>query len=85
MGKTTMIDPDGVEWTHDIDQEQDGDGFWYDEHYAISQEGERRHLGWSRFGRYSDEHFKLFVEAGMPKRDAIGNWSPDDIMQIGAD
>lgn len=83
MEKTTAIDPEGVEWTHDIDEEQDGDGFWCDEHYAISPTGERRHLGWSRFGHYGAEHFIRFIEAGMPRRQGIGNWSPTDIMDMG--
>ena len=85
MEKTTAIDPDGVEWTHEIDQDQDGDGFWYDEHYAVSPTGERRHLSWSRFGHYGSRHFIRYVEAGMPKRQSIGNWHPEDIEALEGD
>ena len=79
MEKTTATDPDGIIWTHDIALDQDGDGFWYDEHFAISPTGDRHHLPWSRFGHFGPRHFIRYVEAGMPERKTIGNWHPKDI------
>jgi len=67
MEKTTATDPDGIIWTHDIALDQDGDGFWYDEHFAVSPTGDRHHLPWSRFGHFGPRHFIRYVEAGMPE------------------
>lgn len=84
MEKITAIDPEGVEWTYLTEEERDGDGFSYDDHYAVSATGERRILHWSRFDYYRREHFVRFIEAGMPRSPTIGNWHPEDIMALEA-
>ena len=36
MEKITAIDAMGITWTYDTEEERDGDGFYYLDHYAIS-------------------------------------------------
>ena len=82
MEKIPAIDAMGITWTYDTEEERDGDGFYYLDHYAISPDGKRRHLDWSRFGHYDQRHFERFVSAGMPRRSGIGPYRPEDIMQL---
>lgn len=82
MEKITAMDAMGISWTYETEEERDGDGFYYDEHYAVSPDGKRRHLDWSRFGHYNREHFERFVAAGMPRRKGLGPYRPEDIVEM---
>lgn len=84
MEKITAIDSDGLEWSWVTEEEQDGDGFWANEHYALGPNGERRHLDWSRFANYTTDNFKTYIAAGMPRRTGIGPWSPLEIQRLKA-
>lgn len=80
MAGLTATSPDGRIWTRDVEHDDDGDGFTYHELYAVAADnGERRHLDWSRFKVFFDEHFVAFVAAGFPRRLNLGPWFPEEI------
>ena len=79
----TARDPDGKEWTYYETKEQDGDQFWAPEYWGRDENGTLQHCDWSRFARYEDRHFEIYVKAGFPRRRTAGPWSPDQIDALG--
>ena len=80
MEKNSVTDQNGVSWTYETREERDGDGFYYNDHFAISSTGEERALDWSRFDQFQADHFERYVLAGMPERQGIAPWHPDSIL-----
>lgn len=76
----TATTPDGRTWSIITEIEDDSDGFQYPESFAVAEDnGERRHLDWSRFQHYTLEHFKAFVAADFPPRPGLAPWFPSRI------
>lgn len=87
------VDGKGSTWRLFIGNDDDGDGFTLPTYAAVSDDGRVKYPNWSRFGQFSAEHFRMYVELGFPDAparhwadgfDRHSPWQPDELLRFHA-